>query len=326
MSKSVLIGSLPLRHQPGLFRTMLAEAGFEPVDPPPHENAGELSPACVADLLPGCAGMIAGSEKLDGSIFAACPHLKIIARTGVGYDAVDVAAAKSLGITVTITPGVNQESVAEQAFGLLLGLTRRIVSNSVDIAAGGWNRTMPIPIRGKTLGLIGLGRIGQAMIPRARAFGMNVIGYDPYVSAANAPQGVTVTGLEEVIAASDVLSLHVPMTPQTRHLIRAETIARMKPGAIILNTARGGLIREADMIEALRSGHLGGACLDVTDPEPPLADNPLRRMSNVIDSPHLGGIDTQSMDDMASMAARCVIETLQGRTPLDCLVPELRPG
>lgn len=326
MSKRILVGSLPLRHQPGTFRTILTNAGFEPVDPPPHENAGELSPACVADLLPGCAGMIAGSEKLDGATLAACPQLKIVARTGVGYDAVDVAAAGRLGIAVTITPGVNQESVAEQAFGLLLGLTRRIVSNSVDIAAGGWNRTMPVPIRGKTMGLIGLGRIGQAMIPKALAFGMNVIGYDPAASAGVTPQGVTLKGLEDVIAASDILSLHVPMTPETRHLIRAESIARMKPGAIILNTARGGLIREADMIAALQSGHLGGACLDVTDPEPPLAENPLRRMPNVIISPHLGGIDTLSMDDMATMAARCIVETLQGCVPGECLVPELRPA
>ena len=324
MSARILIGALPLRHQPGKFRTMLLNAGFVPVDPPHHENSGELSPACVAEMLPGCDGMIAGSEKLDGALFATCPNLKIIARTGVGYDAVDVSAARERGIAVTITPGVNQESVAEQAFGLLLGLTRRIVVNSVDIASGGWNRTMPIPIRGKTLGLIGLGRIGQAMIPRARAFGMNVIGYDPAVKSSNGIEGIRVTTLEDVIAASDVISLHVPMTPDTRQLVRAETIARMKPGVIILNTARGGLIREADMIEALRSGHLGGACLDVTDPEPPLAGNPLRCMPNVIVSPHLGGIDTMSMDDMATMAARCIVETLQGCVPPECLVPELK--
>lgn len=303
---------------------MLLDAGFVPVDPPPHENSGELSPACVADLLPGCDGMIAGSERLDGSLFATCPNLKVIARTGVGYDAVDVSAARERGIAVTITPGVNQESVAEQAFGLLLGLTRRIVVNSIDIAAGGWNRTMPIPIRGKTLGLIGLGRIGQAMIPRARAFGMTVIGYDPAAAPGVANSGVRIVSLDEVMTASDVISLHVPMTPVTRHLVRAETIARMKPGVIILNTARGGLIREPDMIEALRSGQIGGACLDVTDPEPPPADNPLRRMPNVIVSPHLGGIDTMSMDDMATMAALCIVETLQGRVPAECLVPELK--
>jgi phosphoglycerate dehydrogenase-like enzyme len=305
---------------------MLLDAGFEPVDPPPHENTGELSPGCVAELLPTCDGMIAGSEKLDGALFAKCPNLKIIARTGVGYDAVDVASARERGIAVTITPGANQESVAEQAFGLLFGLTRRIVVNCADIATGGWNRSMPIPIRGKTLGLVGLGRIGQAMVPRARAFGMNVIGYDPVISAANAPEGVSVRSLDEVIEGSDILSLHVPMTPDTRHLVRAETIIRMKRGVILINTARGGLIRETDLVAALESGQIGGACLDVTDPEPPLADNPLRRMSNVILSPHLGGIDTLSMDDMANMAARCVVESLRGQTPVECLVPELRLG
>jgi phosphoglycerate dehydrogenase-like enzyme len=298
---------------------MLVEAGFEPVDPPSYENAGELSPECVADLLPTCCGMIAGSEKLDGSVLALCPHLKIIARTGVGYDAVDVPAARKHGITVTITPGVNQESVAEQAFGLLLGLTRRIVANSVDVAAGGWNRTMPLPIRGKTMGLIGLGRIGQAMIPKAAAFGMNILGHDPFAKEST-NMGLKLTDLDTLLAESDVVSLHVPLTPETKHMIRTESIAKMKQGAILLNTARGGLVNEHDLIAALESGRLGGACLDVTDPEPPPPGNPLRCMPNAIVSPHLGGIDTLSMDEMATMAAWCVIETLSGREASGCVV------
>ena len=320
MSKRVLIGSLPLRHQPGRFREILLEAGLEPVDPPLHENTGELSAQCVADLLPTCSAMIAGSEKLDGSLFERCPDLKIIARTGVGYDAVDIPAAQKHGITVTITPGVNQESVAEQSFGLLLGLTRRIVINSISIAAGGWERTLPIPLRGKTMGLIGLGRIGQAMVPKAKAFGMHVVAYDPYMK--NSPFGpdVPLVSLDDVMKISDVISLHIPISLDTKELIRSETIQLMKRGVILINTARGGLIHEADLIEAIRSGHVGGACLDVTNPEPPLAENPLRRFENVIISPHLGGIDSKSMADMADMASWCVVEQLAGRNPEGCVV------
>lgn len=320
MSKKVLIASLPLRHQPGKFRDMLLEAGLEPLDPPRHENSGELSAGCVAELLPQCVGVVAGSEKFDGPLFANCPDLKIIARTGVGYDAVDIPAAQKHGITVTITPGVNQESVAEQAFGLLLGLTRRIVVNSVDIASGGWNRTLPVPLRGKTMGLVGLGRIGQAMVSKAQAFGMNVIAYDPFLKESPYGADVPLTTLDDLFARSDVLSLHVPMTPETRELVRTETISRMKKGVILINTARGGLVNEPDMIAALKDGRLGGACLDVTNPEPPLADNPLRRMENVLISPHLGGIDEKSMADMADLAAWCIVEYVAGRVPKHCVV------
>ena len=320
MSKKVLIASLPLRHQPGRFRDMLLEAGLEPLDPPRRENKGELSPACVAELLPQCVGVVAGSEKFDGPLFATCPDLIIVARTGVGYDAVDVAAARQRGITVTITPGVNQESVAEQAFGLLLGLTRRIVVNAVDIAADGWDRTLPIPLRGKTLGLVGLGRIGQAMVSKAHAFGMKVVAYDPFLKVSPFGDQVPLVSLDEVFATADVLSLHVPMTAETKELVRADSIARMKPGAILINTARGGLVNETDLIAALKSGRLGGACLDVTNPEPPLPGNPLRTLPTCLISPHLGGIDEKSMADMADLAAWCIVEHLAGRTPGHCVV------
>jgi len=320
MPMRVLIAALPLRHQPGKFRDLLIEAGLEPVDPPREENSGELSESCVADLLPGCDAMIAGSERLQGPLLEKCNKLRIIARTGVGYDAIDMPATNRLGITVTITPGVNQESVAEQAFGLLLGFTRRIAVNAADIASGGWDRTLPIPLRGKTIGLVGLGRIGQAMVPRAQAFGMKVIAYDPYLKESPFGANVPMLSLDEVIKASDVLSLHVPITSETRHMIRQETIEAMKPGAILLNTSRGGLVKESDLISALKTGRIAGACLDVSDPEPPLPLSELRTLPNVVISPHLGGIDSKSMADMADLAAWCVVEKLSGRDPAHCIV------
>ncbi len=320
MPMRVLIAALPLRHQPGKFRDLLLEAGLEPVDPPREENAGELSDACISTMLPECDAVIAGSEKLQGPLLERCSRLKVIARTGVGYDAIDMAATNRLGITVTITPGVNQESVAEQAFGLLLGFTRRIPVNVADIARGGWDRTLPIPLRGKTIGLIGLGRIGQAMVPRALAFGMNVVAFDPFIKESPFGTDVPLVSLDEVIRCADVLSLHVPMTPETRHLIRKETIDAMKPGVILLNTSRGGLVNESDLISALNSGRIAAACLDVSDPEPPQPMSQLRSHPNVIMSPHLGGIDSKSMADMAELAAWCVVEKLSGRNPARCIV------
>lgn len=320
MSNRVLIGSLPLRHQPGRFRDILLEAGLEPVDPPAREDQSELSAAYLAEVLPSCFGFVAGAEKIDEPLMQRCPLLKIIARTGVGYDVIDIPAAQKLGIRVSITPGVNQESVAEQAFGLLLGLTRRIAVNSSLIAQGQWERTLPVPIRGKTIGLIGLGRIGQAMVPRAKAFGMNLLAYDPYLK--NSPFGtdVPLASLAELFANSDIISLHIPVTSETIGLVRAETIQLMKKGVIIINTARGGLIHEPDLIDALNSGHITAAGLDVTNPEPPQPDNPLRRLPNVLISPHLAGIDTKSMADMADLAAWCVAEMKAGRLPQHCLV------
>ena len=226
---------------------------------------------------------------------------------------------------MTIAPGTNQESVAEQAFGLLLGLTRRIALNDRLIRSGGWERGLPQPIRGKMIGLVGLGRIGRAMVPRAIAFGMTVIAYDPVPDGDfDLQHGIQRVSFDELLQTADVVSLHLPATGTTRGLFRRETFDRMKSGAIFLNTSRGGLVVEADLIEALRSGHLAGAGLDVFDPEPPLGSNPLLQLPNVVSSPHIAGIDAKAMTDMADLAARCMVDVYQGTWPVACMVnPEL---
>jgi phosphoglycerate dehydrogenase-like enzyme len=253
----------------------------------------------------------------------------VIARTGVGYDAVDVAAATARGIPVTITPGTNQESVAEQTFALLLALTRDVTFHDRSIRSGGWQRTLsPRPLRGRTIGLVGLGRIGRAVASKAIAFGMRVLACEPLGDPeADRRLGIERVGLDELLANSDIISLHLPLLESTRGLLDRAAFARMKPGSLLINTSRGGLIVEDDLIEALRSGQLAGAGLDVFDREPPAADNPLRSMPNVVATPHMGGIDTLAMGDMATMAARSIVDLFEGRWPAEAVVnPEVAPA
>lgn len=321
----MLLTPEPLRGQPGRFREILAAAGFDVID---ARGGGTMTEPELRAMLPEVDALIAGGELVRAETLALAPRLRVIARTGVGYDAIDVPAATRQGVVVTITPGTNQESVAEQAFALLLGLTRNVVGNDQTIRAGGWDRTLVQPLRGKTLGLVGLGRIGRAMASRGRAFGMHVVAYDLMQDPDfDAQHGVGRMLLEDLLAQSDVVSLHLPLTEQTQGLINRSTLASMKPGSYLINTARGGLIVEADLHDALASGHLAGAGLDVLEPEPPAPDNPLLRLPNVIVSPHIGGIDTKAMADMAELAAQCVIDLHRGVWPGTCVVnPEVGPG
>jgi phosphoglycerate dehydrogenase-like enzyme len=322
---TVLIAPYSLRNQPGRFREILESAGLTPIDPDGEET---LSASDLRRCLPTSDAVLAGGEVFSADLLALAPRLRVIARVGVGYDAVDVPAATGRGVAVTITPGAMEGSVAEQTFALLLALTRNVVNNHRTIQAGGWDRTLVRPLRGTTLGIVGLGRIGRAVAARARAFEMRVITFDPAPSGdVESRLGVERVDLETLLAASDVVSLHLPATPATRGMINRASLSRMKPGALLINTARGGLVVEADLYESLASGHLGGAGLDVLDPEPPRPDNPLLRLPNVVLSPHLGGIDTKGLADMATMAASCIADLYQGRWPEGCVVnDQLRPG
>jgi D-3-phosphoglycerate dehydrogenase len=323
---TVLIGPGTLRNKPGPFREILADAGFRCIDPPGDHTLTEPE---LRAALPEADALIAGAEFITSDLIARAPRLRAIARTGVGYDAVDVAAATARSIPVMITPGTNQESVAEQAFALLLALTRNVVGNHNTIRAGGWDRTLVQPLRGKTLGLIGLGRIGRAVATRALAFGMSVVAFDPLAADADFEDrhGIRRLGLDDVLAASEVVSLHSPLNDETRGLINRATLAKMRPGSYLINTARGGLVVESDLAESLASGHLAGAGLDVLNDEPPEPGNPLVNLPNVVLSPHMGGIDTRSMADMAVMAARCVVSLHEGTWPAGCVVNnELEAG
>jgi phosphoglycerate dehydrogenase-like enzyme len=320
---SVLIGPQLLRNAPGRFRDILTEAGFQPIDP---EGGPALAEAELRPWLPQVSAMIAGGERMTRELFAIAPHLRVIARTGVGYDLIDIPAATEHRVAVTITPGTNQDSVAEQTFALLLALTRRIVTNDRLIHARGWDRTLVAPLRERTLGLVGMGRIGRAVAIRAQAFGMRLVAHDTVLDAVfDQRYGIRRLSLEALLADSDVVSLHLPLTPWTRGLVDRHFLARMRPGSYLINTARGGLVVEADLRDALVSGHLAGAGLDVLNHEPPEPGNPILGLPNVVLSPHVAGTDTLSMRRMAELAATTIVELHQNRWPSDCVVnAELR--
>ena len=307
------------------FRDALESAGLElRVLPPAEANMPTEDELLVA--LHGIEGVVAGSEPYTARVLAANPQLRVIARCGVGYDAVDLAAATAQGIAVTIAPGTNQGSVAEHAIALMLGFTRHIPARHAALAGGGWNRLMSTPLRGRTLGLAGLGRIGKAMATRAVAFEMKVLAYDPVPDTAFcAAHGVTLVPFDRLLAESDFLSLHLPFTPETHHVINRVTLAKMKPSAVLVNTSRGGLVCEADLVPALRDGRLGGAVLDVFEVEPTPADNPLRALPNVVLTPHAAGVDVRSLEDMARSAAEAVASLRRGEWPAEKVVnPEVR--
>jgi D-3-phosphoglycerate dehydrogenase/(S)-sulfolactate dehydrogenase len=245
----------------------------------------------------------------------------------VGYDSVDVPSATAHGVAVTITPGTNHDAVAEHAFALLLALAKDVVHQHQQTIQGGWSRQPTVPVRGQTLGIVGLGRIGKAMALRALAFGMKVLATEKLPDEDFIRRhGIELVPLEELLRRSDFVSLHAPYTPETHHLIRAETLRLMKPTAFLINTARGGLVCERDLLEALQTGQLRGAGLDVFEKEPP-GDNPLFRLPNVIVTPHMAGVDTQSLREMAEMAARTIVGILRGEWFEDGRIvnPEVRP-
>ena len=278
--------------------------------------------------MPAVDAILAGGDPLTARVIQAATHLRAIARTGVGYESVDLGAATARGIAVAITPGANHEAVAEHTIALLLSLTRNVLGNDRMVRAGAWDRRPVRPLRGTTLGLIGLGRIGRAVAVRARAFGMKVLAFDrnrdPLFDAFHE---VTRLELDAVLEASDVVSLHLPLTWKTRGMFDRGAFAKMRPGSVLINTARGGLVNELDLHESLTSGRLAGAGLDVMDSEPPGRGNPLLALPNVVFSPHIAGVDTTALDDMAEQAARVVIELYNGRWPEGCVVnEEVRPS
>jgi phosphoglycerate dehydrogenase-like enzyme len=321
MSK-VLIAPMTLARSKGPFAAVLRDAGFELVYP---GKGHQLTEDELFAALDGVAAAVAGSEPYTARVLAAHPTLRVIARVGVGYDAVDVAAATARGVAVTIAPGTNQDAVAEHTFCLLLGLTKGLVAQHLAMKAGGWPRGITLPLRGKALGIAGLGRIGKAVALRGEAFGMRLLAYEPYPDDAFiAAHRVTLLPFERLLAESDVLTLHLPLTPASRHLINRRTLALMKPTAFLINTARGALVSEADLREALAGGRLAGAGLDVFEQEPP-GRNPLFELDNVLLTPHAAGTDTQSLADMAQSAAEAIVALSRGQWPAEKVVnPEVR--
>jgi phosphoglycerate dehydrogenase-like enzyme len=318
----VLIAPMTLAGLDGAYARVLREAGLELIYP---DVGAQLTEAQLLEWLPGIKAALAGSEPYTARVLRTHPQLRVIARVGVGYDAVDVEAATKLDCAVTITPGTNEGSVAEHAFSLMLGLARELVPQHLALKAGGWPRRATLPLRGRTLGIAGLGRIGKAVALRGAAFGMRLLAYDPFPdNAFAANHQVTLVPFERLLAESDYLTLHLPVTKESRYLINRRTLSLMKPTAFLINTARGAIVNEADLLEALRNKQIAGAGLDVFEEEPP-GKPPLFDLDNVLVTPHAGGADVQSRDDMALSAAQAIVSLSRGEWPAEKIVnPEVR--
>lgn len=261
--------------------------------------------------------------QYDSALMATLPNLRMIARTGIGYDNVILADATAHGIVVTNTPDGPTESTAEHTVAMLMALAKRLKQGDANMADGKWGpRTgslIGVEVRGRTLGLVGLGRIGKRVAHICgQGLLMKVIAYDPYVSAAQgAALGVTMTDLDSVLAQADFLSVHVPATPETRHLINQAGIAKMKDGAFVLNLARGPLVDEAALLEAIDSGKLAGAGLDVFDPEPLPVTSRLRNHPLILVTPHTAGVTLEGRERIEVMAVERLLAFFRGETPPD---------
>lgn len=321
MADKILVTARSFRQTPGLHQQILIDAGYELVNSP-HDRP--LKASELADLGADVTGMLLGVDDCGAEVFERAARLKVVSRYGVGVDKVDVGAATRHGVVVTITPGANAISVAELALGLMFALARHIPHHDRVVKNGGWGRVSGVELTGATLGLVGLGRIGQEVARRAVGLGMRVLYYDPMPFSPDviAALGVTARPLDALIAESDFISLHLPLTGETRHLIGAAALARMKPGAFVINTARGGLVDETALAQALASSQIAGAAADVFDAEPP-TDRTLVEMDNFIAVPHAGSATQQTTLRMGLMASQNLLAVLRGERPEGTVNPEV---
>jgi len=258
---------------------------------------------------------IRATSLFNRNVMKNCPRLKLISIYGVGFDNVDIKAASELKITVTNTPGYSAVAVSEMALSLMLAVARKIVTNDRDIRAGGWARGYSLQLHGKTLGVIGTGSIGQRMIPLAKSIGMKVIAWTFNPSPERAAQyGVEFVPLDELMRQSDVVSIHLLASPQTDNLITKRELMLMKPTAILVNTARGSIVNEQDLTEALANGAIAGAGLDVFTTEPLPPDHPLRSLDNVVLSPHTAAMVPEATLAGLAMAVDNIFNFLQGNS------------
>ena len=302
--------------QPGPFVDVLVEAGYEVRFPSFSTfTRGPTEDETVRELA-GAVGVVAGGEYFTASILDRLPSLRVIARCGVGFDRVDVAAATKRGVALTITPTANHQGVAEHAFALILAVAKSIARNDRSLRNGHWSQLLTKPVRGTTLGLVGLGRIGRSTAILGKSLGMKVIAFELYPDQEFVKQqGIELHTLDDVLGQSDFVSLHCPLNEQTRGLCNAEFFSKMKTGAALINTSRGGLVVESDLMKALDSGQVGAAGLDVYMTEPTPNDNPLLKYEQVVLSPHVAGTDFKSMVAMLCEAAECIIKLMKGEWP-----------
>jgi D-3-phosphoglycerate dehydrogenase / 2-oxoglutarate reductase len=265
--------------------------------------------------------IVRNQTKVTAALLAGAPRLVVIGRAGAGYDNIDVKAASDAGVVVSYSPEENAVSVAEHVFALLLGLARKIPAADRSTKGGGWDRKKyhGVELIGKTLGILGLGKIGFRVALRAKAFGMRLIAHDVFLSSTSlhvTESGAALVSIDQLLAESDFLTVHLPLNPQTRGCLNAQVFAKMKPTAFIINTSRGEVLVEADLAQALEQGRLAGAGLDVREKEPPAADSPLHRLDNVIVVPHTAGLTYEAQEKVVDAVAEDVDRVLSGQPAL----------
>mgnify|MGYP002623679350 CR=1 FL=1 len=314
----VLITPVQFSDPDAAYFRSLPEAGMELVFPKDQRYTGD--PAALARELAGIDAAIASTEPYTAEVLGAS-NLRVVARTGVGYDSIDVPAATANKTLVTITPGAVDVSVAETTLALIFAVYRDVVARDREARSGVWKRQAMPRLAGKTLGIVGLGRIGKTVARLAKGVHLQVIAHDPFADETAATEAsVQLMDVDDLLRAADIVSLHTPCTPETANFIRQETLAMMKADAVLINTGRGGLVNEDDLYRAMCDGHLLGAALDVFHQEPTPTDNPLLSLPNVVAAPHTAGLDHQSQIDMPRIAAECVARLYRGDWPEGCVI------
>ena len=312
------VKTLSLNGDQGPHFEILRSNGFE-VDVAPRDIS-LFDEDNVISVLADCQASIAGSEPYSQKVIRALPDLRVIARSGVGFDAVDLQACNDAGVVVATTPGVNHHSVAEHTISLLMGVARGFPELERRVREDRWKRTATPRVMGSTLGIMGLGWIGRAVATRAVGLGMKVVAHELYPNKEFVEQWkIELVDFVELLRQSDFVTLHLPMSAENRHIMNAETFGRMKQGSVLINTARGGLVDERALCDALRSGHLRAAGLDVFEVEPLPLDSPLLELDNVLMSGHIAGLDIQSQHDTFVMVANIIVDLYNGGWPADCI-------
>lgn len=292
---------------------MLREAGHSVIL---HPGAAPYTANELRDLVGEVDAAIVGMETWDGDILACSESLKIVSKLGVGVDNIDLTEARARGIDVTNAPGANANAVAELAVGLLLSAVRKIPAQNALLRTGGWDRFSGFEITGKRIGLIGFGQTARQVVRRLRGFDVDVAAYDPLASPDDAREfGVALLPLSEVLRRSDVISVHTPHLPSTHHLLSTEQFSTMRPGSVLVNTSRGGVVDEDALADALRSGHLGAAGIDVWETEPVDPSHPLLAFENVVATCHSAADTDEAYENVGRVVCRAIIDRLSGRTP-----------
>lgn len=300
------------KNDPRLKSELEAQVGKVTYNP----TGKPLSAEQLAELLPGVDGWIAGLDQINSAALETADRLKIISRYGVGVDNVDFNKTRERGIVVTNTPGANSSSVAELALALMLALARQIPAADGAVHKGEWPRLNGVSLEGKTIGILGLGAIGRQLALHLHGFSCRILAYDPfYEDDFAAEHGVEMVPLQDVITQADFLSLHLPLLAKTRKMVNSEFLAAMKKDAFLINTARGELVDEEALFNALETGHLRGAGLDAFVEEPPDPDNKLLQLPQVITTPHLGAQTDGATSNMGWMALRDCLAVLRGEEP-----------